>query len=176
VPFCLGVERQVVNRLQHVAKDVARPDLVAKLGEDFADLILNCLRPGGRLAEGGEVGEQLLINELDQVVTNAGGVVVELAVFLGRGPFVPAEFAVDDRGVVLAVKFGSVAALGFKVVQVLEKQNRGGLLDIVQLVGDTPFGPEVFLDLVECVFVHVEPQPFGVSSSVPETGDKGNRT
>ena len=66
-------------------------------------------------------------------------------------------FAVDDRGVIFAVKFGTIGAFGFEVVQVFQEQDPRGLLDIVQLVGDAFFGAKVSLDLVKCVLVQWMP-------------------
>ncbi len=153
----LGVERQPVDGLQHVAQNVARAELVAQFGEDLADLVLDRLEAGGGLAEVGKIGEELLIDELDQVVADTGGVVVKLAVRLGRGPFVPAMCAVDDRGVIVAIEFGSVAAFSLEVVQVFEEQDSGRLFDVVQFVGNAVLVPKLPLDLVECVSVQSLP-------------------
>jgi len=60
--------------------------------------------------------EQLLIDECDQVVANAGSVMIKLAVCFGRGPFVPTVFPANDRSVILAVEFGTITALSFEVV------------------------------------------------------------
>ena len=122
VPFGLGVEGQAVHLLQHVAQDVAGPELVAQFGEDLADLVLDGLRPGRGLPEGGKVREQVLIDEPDQVVADARRVVVKPAVLAWCGPLVPAEGAVDDRRVIVAIKFGAVLPFGFEVVQVFQEQ------------------------------------------------------
>lgn len=123
VAFGLSVEGQPVHGLQHVAQDVAGAELVAQLGEDLTDLVLNGIGTDRRLAEGCKVGEQLLIDEFDQVVANAGRVVVKLAIGLGCGPVVPAEGPVDDRGIVVTFEFGAVPAFCLQVMQVLEEQD-----------------------------------------------------
>jgi hypothetical protein len=87
----LRAEAQLVDQVDHVAQVVAALDLVLDLAEDLADLVFDGVRPAGALLEAGQVGEQLAVDEVAQVVAGHGGVVVELAVGgLGRGPAFPA--------------------------------------------------------------------------------------
>jgi uncharacterized protein with PhoU and TrkA domain len=78
---------QLVHQVDHVAQVVAALDLVLDLAEDLADLVFDGVGPAGALLEAGQVGEQLVVDEVAQVVAGHGGVVVELAVGrLGRRP------------------------------------------------------------------------------------------
>lgn len=85
---------------------------------------------------------------------------VEAAVDLRCGPLIPSVLAGDDGGVSGAVEFGTVAAFSLQVVQVLEEQYPGRLLNVVEFVGDTFLGPKVLFDDVEGVLIHA-----GYSSS-----------
>lgn len=91
VAFGLGIEGQPVHCLQHVTQNMAGAEFVAQFREHLTDLVFDDLRSGRGLPDRCEVGEQLLIDELDQVVADAVGVVVELTVFPGRGTTVPEE-------------------------------------------------------------------------------------
>ncbi len=77
----LRTEAEFVNVVDDLAHIVATGDLVLDLSEDLADLVLDGVWSGGFLLEAVEVREELLIDEVTQVVTGEGRVVVELAVF-----------------------------------------------------------------------------------------------
>src|SRR5690606_28632574 len=94
-------------------------------------------------------------DELDQIVADAGGVVVKLAVLLRRGPFVPSILAAYDRGVVFTIELGTITAFGFKVVQIFQEQHPRSLFHVVEFVCDAFFCPKIALDLVECVLVQI---------------------
>lgn len=159
----LGVEVQTVENFEHIAQDIARAELVAQFGEDFADLVFDGARAFGGLAEPCEEGEQLLIDKADQVVADHRTVMIERAVQLGGRPFIPAVLAIDDGRVCLSIQFSAVAAFGFKVMQVFQEQHPRRLFNVVKFVGDAFFGAQLAFDAVECVFVHGSPCGLGLS-------------
>ena len=87
VAFGLGIEGQPVDDIDHIAQDVAGAKLVTQFSEDLADLVLDRTRAFGRLPEGREIGEQIAVDEGDQVVADQGFVMIE-ATFgrFGRSP------------------------------------------------------------------------------------------
>jgi uncharacterized protein with PhoU and TrkA domain len=83
----LRAEAQFVDVVDDLAQVVAALDLVLDLAEDLADLVFDGVRPAGLLLEAVQVGEELAVDEVAQVVAGQRLVVVELAVLvLGRGP------------------------------------------------------------------------------------------
>ena len=130
--FGLGIEGQPVDDIDHIAQDVAGAKLVTQFSEDLADLVLDRTRAFGRLPEGREIGEQIAVDEGDQVVADQGFVMIE-ATFgrFGRSPIAPPEVGVDQRLVALASQFRPVPALGLEVVQILQEQDPGRLFHIV---------------------------------------------
>ncbi len=103
----LRAEAQFVDVVDDLAQVVAAVDLVFDLAEDLPDLVFDGVRPAGLLLEAVQVGKELLIDEVAQVVAGQGLVVVELAVLaLGRGPAFPAVGLVEDVGVLLPLQRG----------------------------------------------------------------------
>ena len=101
----LRAEAQFVNVVDDLAQVVAALDLVLDLPEDLPDLVFDGVRPAGLLLEAVQVGKELLIDEVAQVVAGQGLVVVELAVLaLWRGPGFPAVGFVEDEGVLLPLQ------------------------------------------------------------------------
>ena len=140
VALGLGIEGEPVDDFQHVAQDVAGAKLVAELGEDLANLVVDRARAVGGLPKRGEVGEQLAVDEADQVIADKGFVVVEPAFGRpGRRPVAPSEIGVDEGRVAFPAQLRPVTPLHFEIVQVFEKQHPGYLLHIVQLVGNACF-------------------------------------
>jgi hypothetical protein len=87
----LRAEAQLVDVVNDLAQVVAALNLVLNLAEDFADLVFDGVWPAGFLLEALEVGKELLVDEVAQIVAGHRGVVVEFAVLaLGRGPAFPA--------------------------------------------------------------------------------------
>ena len=100
----LGCEAEFVDVVDDLAQVVAALDAVLNLAEDFANLVFDGVRAGGFLLEAVQVGEELLVDEGEDVVATERGVVVDLAVFaLGCCPRFPAVGFVEDVGVFLAV-------------------------------------------------------------------------
>jgi hypothetical protein len=80
---------------------------VLNLPKDLPDLVFQRVRAGGPGLEAVQVGEELGVDELDEVVAGEGGVVVNLAVLaLGRGPCFPAVGRIENGGVFPAVGRG----------------------------------------------------------------------
>ncbi|RFC34709.1 MAG: hypothetical protein DID90_2727554689 [Candidatus Nitrotoga sp. LAW] len=101
--FGLRAEAQFVDVVDDLAQVVAAVNLVLDLAENFADLIFEGIRPAGLLLKAVQVGEELAVDEIAQVVAGQRFVVVKLAVgSFGRGPAFPAVGRVEDEGVFLA--------------------------------------------------------------------------
>jgi hypothetical protein len=114
----LGAEAQFVDVVDDFAQVVAARDLVLDLAEDFADLVFDGVRPGGLQLETVQVGEQLQVDEVAEVVAGLGAVVVDLAVLaFGRGPLFPAVGLFENEGVLPAIEGGFV---GFVLLQAVE--------------------------------------------------------
>ena len=71
----------MVDDLAHVA---AALDLVFDLAEDLPDLVLDGVRPAGLLLEAVQVGKELAVDEIAQVVAGRRLVVVDLPKGSGR--------------------------------------------------------------------------------------------
>ena len=111
--------------------------------------------PRGLLLEAVQVGEELLVDEVAQVVAGHGLVVVELAVLaLRRGPRLPAVGLVEDEGVLLALQRGFVGLVLLQAVEVFQEQEPGGLLGVVELGGAAGLFPEDVVDVLEGLFKH----------------------
>jgi len=155
VLLLLRAEAQSVDQLQGIAQAVAAGELVADLAEDLADLVFDGVRPGGALAKALQVGEQLAVDEGDQVGAGQRRVMVELAIGgLRCRPGRPAVGLIDKVPVGLAHQLGLLGTLVFQIVQVLEKQHPRGLLGVVQLRGAAGFLPEHVIDVAEGLFEH----------------------
>ncbi|WP_219857039.1 hypothetical protein [Stutzerimonas kunmingensis] len=114
----LRAEAQTIDDFQHFAQVVAALDAVLQLAEYLADLVLDGVRPFGLLLEAMQVGKQLGIDEILEVIAGQGAVVVDLAIrCLGRRPALPTVFRVEDVEVVLALKLGFQ---GFFLLQRIE--------------------------------------------------------
>ena len=78
----LRAEAQFVDVVDDLAQVVAALNLVLDLAEDFADLVFDGVRAGGLLLEAVQVGEELAVDEVAEVVAGQGLVVVDLAVLV----------------------------------------------------------------------------------------------
>ena len=138
-----------------VPQDVAALDLVLDLPEYLADLVLDGVGAGGLLLEAVEVGEELPVHEVTQIVPGEGGIMVQLAVGpLGRGPAFPAVLLIQDEGVCFPLHGRFHRLVLLQAVQVLQEEQPGGLLRVVQLTGTPRFFPESVIDIFECLFEH----------------------
>ena len=150
-----AAEVELVDDLERVAEGVAGAELVDDLGEDLADLVVEGVRVVGAISELLEVGEELAVDEVDQVVAGQRGVVVELAVLgLRRGPGLPAVGLGDDRRVVLPSSSASSRRSLLEIVEVLEEQQPRGLLGIVELGREPLIVPHDPVYVVESVLEH----------------------
>ncbi|HUX30423.1 MAG TPA: hypothetical protein VMV78_07310 [Thiobacillus sp.] len=108
--FGLRAEAQFIDVVDDLAQVVAAVDLVFDLAEDFADLVFERVGAVGFLLEPVQVGEQLAVDEIAQVVAGERGIVVELAVLVfGRCPAFPAVGRVEDEGVFLPSSPATIA-------------------------------------------------------------------
>jgi hypothetical protein len=64
----LRLEAQLVNRVNNVPQIVAALDAVLDLPENLADLVFDRVRAGGLGLEAMQIGEELAVDELDEVV------------------------------------------------------------------------------------------------------------
>ena len=155
VLFLLRAEAELIDQFQRVAQRIAAAELVFDLREDFADLVFDGVGTLGAGAEALQVGKQLVVDVLDEIVAGQRLVVIERAVLLlRRRPHGPAVLGVDDRLVFLARQLGLLLVGALKVVEILEKQNPGGLLGVVQLRGAAGLFPQNVVDVLEGLFEH----------------------
>jgi len=130
----LGAEAQTIDHIDDFAQVVTAADLVAQFAEDLADLVFNRVRPAGALLEALQVGEQALVHEVAQVIASEGGVMIQLAaVVLRCRPAVPAVGLLEDGRIRAALQGGHGGLVVFEPVEVLEEQQPGGLLGVVEL-------------------------------------------
>ena len=94
----LAAEGYLVDQLQRIAQRIARIETVLDLAEYLADLVFDGIGRGRALLEALQIGEQRLVDIVDQVRSGQRLVVIEFAVrILGRGPDAPAMIRIDDR-------------------------------------------------------------------------------
>jgi hypothetical protein len=97
-------------------------DLVLDLAEDLPDLVFDRVRPARLLLEAVQVGKELLVDEVAEVVAGQGRVVVELAVLvLGRGPAFPAVRLVEDVAVLLPLDRGLIGEVLLQSVEAFQE-------------------------------------------------------
>ena len=123
------------------------------LTEHFTDFVFDGLRPAGALLEACQIRKQFAVDKGFEVVARHGGVVVDLAVgtvtrHFWRGPCGPAVGLAQDELVVTPLQHHLGGFVGFKGVQVLQKQQPTGLLGVVQFAG----APRVFVQDVIDIF------------------------
>jgi len=161
VLFGLRAEAQLVNVVDDLAEVVAALDLVFDFAEDFADFVFDGVRAAGLLLEAVEVGEELGVDEVAEVIAGLCFVVVYGWVFrganreigvpgdFGRGPFVPAVGLVEEEGVLFAVEGGFIGFVLLERVEIFEEEEPGGLLGVVQLRGAASLFAEDVVDVFE---------------------------
>ena len=121
--FRLRAEAQLVYVVDDLAQVVAAGDFVFDLPENLPDFIFDGVRPGGPLGEAVQIGKQLLVDEIAQVITGLGLVVVELAITsFGCGPGFPSIGLVKNVGIFLPAQGGFVSAVLLKTVEIFQKQ------------------------------------------------------
>jgi|GEM_PF-686144 len=150
----LGREAEFVDVVDDLAQVVAALDAVFDLTEDFADLVFDGVRAGGLGLEAVQVGEELAVDEGDEVVAGEGGVVVDLAVLFRRSPSLPAVGGIEDVGVFLAVEGGFGGLVVLEGVEVFQEEEPGGLLGVIEFAGAAGVFPEDVVDVFEGLFEH----------------------
>ena len=142
--------------VDNLAEVVAALDLVADLAEDFADLVFDGVRAAGPLLEAVQVGAELEVDEVPEVVAGERLVVVDLAAFgFGDRPFRPAVGGIEDVGVFSPLKLGFGGFVGFEGIEVFQEQEPGALLGVIQFTGASGVFPEDVVDVFEGLFEHV---------------------
>jgi hypothetical protein len=112
-------------------------------------------RPGRALLEAVEVGEELQVHEVAQIVAGQRGVVVELAVLaLRRRPAFPAIRGIEDVGVWLPAESALHRFVLLQAIEVFQEKQPRGLLGVVELGGAAGFLAEDVVDVFEGLFEH----------------------
>ena len=154
----LGTETQAIDVFQCIPERIATGKAVFDFTEDFTDFVFDGIRAGGALFEALQVGEEITVYIVDEVITGKRIVVVKLAIRrFWRGPGRPAVCVVDDVLVGFAVQFGVQRLFLLKIVQVLEKQHPGCLFGVVQFRGAARLFPEDVIDIFEGLLEHIDP-------------------
>ena len=152
---------QLVNRVNNVPQIVATLNPVLNLPKNLADLVLNRVGPGGLLLKPVQVGEQLAIDEENQIVAGQRCVVVQLSLrILGRGPGAPAVRLLENVVVGFAIQRRLGGFVLLQSVEILQKQQPGGLLGVVQLAGATGIFPQHVINVLKGLFKHKNPLSF----------------
>jgi hypothetical protein len=108
-----------------LAEVVAALDLVADLAENFADLVFDGVRAAGALLEAVQVGAELEVDEVPEIVAGERLVVVDLAALgLRCRPFRPAVGGIEDVGVFFPLQFGLGGFVGFEGIEVFQEEER----------------------------------------------------
>ncbi len=82
--FCLGAETKLINMVDDLAQVISAGNLVFDFSEYLSDLVFNCVWPTGFLFEAVEVGKELLIDKVAQVIACQSLVMVKFAVLSFR--------------------------------------------------------------------------------------------
>ena len=153
--FLLRAKLQFVDVVDDLAEIVARLNLVLDLAEDLADLVFDGIRPARLLLEAVQVGEELAVDEVAEVIAGERLVVVDLPGGILRcGPGLPAVWLVEDMGVLLAVELGFVGLVFFEAVEIFQKKKPGSLFGVVEFARTTGLFPENVVDILEGLFKH----------------------
>ena len=119
----LRTEAQFVDVVNDLSQVITALDFVLNFAEDFADFVFDGVRAGRLGLEAVQIGEELLIDEDQQVIAGHGGIVIELVVFaLRRGPSIPTIGFVEDEGVFLPIELGFRDLVVLQIINVFQKQ------------------------------------------------------
>jgi hypothetical protein len=100
-----------------------------------------------------QIGKELAVDEIAEVVAGQRFVVVELAVLvLGRSPTFPAVWLVEDAGLFFAVERGFGGFVLFESGEIFQEQQPRGLFGVIQLRGATGFLVENVVNALEGAF------------------------
>ena len=102
-----------------------------------------------------QVGKELAVDEIAQVITGQGFIVIELAVFaLGRSPGLPTVIFIENEGISLSLQTGFVGFVLLQPVEVFQKQQPRSLFGVIQLGRAAGFFPQHIVDILEGLFKH----------------------
>ena len=119
----LRAEAKFVNVVNDFAQVVAALNLVLNLAKDFANLVFDGVWPGRPLLETVQVGKELAVDKIAEIVAGQCLVVVELAVLvLWRGPRFPAIGFVENVGIFFAVQRGFRGLVLFKSSEIFQEK------------------------------------------------------
>lgn len=146
------------------AQVVAAGNPVLNLAEDFANLVFDSIRAAGALAKTVEVGKELLVDEIAEIIACHRLVVIELIILvLGCGPAFPSVGLVENVGVFLLVQRGLVGLVLFQTIEVLQEQEPGGLFGVVEFSGAPGLFPKDIINIFKGLFEHRGCNPEGES-------------
>jgi len=155
VLFGLRAKAEFVDVVDDFAQVVAAVDLVLDLAEYLADLVFDGVRAIGFLLEAVQVGKQLAVYEVAQIVAGRRLVVIRLAVVVfGRGPAFPAVRQVENERVFPALQLGFHGLVLLQAVQKFQEQQPRGLLGVIQFAGATGLFVQNVVDIFEGLFEH----------------------
>lgn len=130
----LGTEAELIHQIQGITQGIAALEFIADLGKDLPDLVLNGVRRSSSLPESPEIGKELAVHIVDQIIPGQGRIQISRPVRLFRSrPLGPAMLFLQDKAVFLPLQFRSQGPFLFQIIQVFKKEEPGGLLGIVQL-------------------------------------------
>jgi hypothetical protein len=119
-----------------LAQVVAALNLIFYLAENLTDFVFDGVRPAGLLLKTVQIGKELAVDEVAQVIAGLRFIVVNLAVLaLGRGPFLPAVGLVEDECVLLPFQRGFIGFVLLEPIQIFQEEEPRGLLGVIQLRG-----------------------------------------
>src|SRR5947208_9015965 len=128
------LEPQFVDVVDDLAKIVTALNLVLNLAEDFADFVFDCVWTGCFLLEALEIGKELLINEVPEVVTGHRFVVIEFPVSrFRRGPLLPAIWLFENEVIFATIQLCLSRTILLQSVEVFQEEQPRSLLDVIQL-------------------------------------------
>jgi hypothetical protein len=107
------------------------------------------------LFESLEVGKEVDVHEIDEVIAGEGDIVVDLArLVLGSGPGGSLMGLIEDELVCLPDELALLRSLLLEVVEVFQEEEPGGLLGVVQFRRAPGLFPEDVIKVFEGLFEH----------------------
>ena len=148
--FLLRPELEGINPVDDLPQVVPAGNFVLNLAEYLPDLVFQRIGSAGPLLEPLEVGEQLPINELEEVITGQGGIVVDLPILpLGSSPDVPAVLPIQKVGVSLPLQFRFRGAVLLRSVEIFQEEKPGRLFNVVEFSRTPGLFPEDVVDILK---------------------------
>ena len=154
VHVLVRAELEAVGEVDDFAEGVAALDAEGQLVEDFTNFVLNGVGGCSASFERLQVRPEAVLDELVQVVAGQRRRVVQHAILLRGGPCAPTVFFGENARVAAAGEDGFSFALRFERVEVLQKEQPRGLLDVVELGGAPCVLAQFVVDALEDVAAH----------------------